>query len=125
MDRVEPPCRNIRELLAREGQDVVVSRGTSYENRDNLAPALFAEIVRRYENARIGRQELNAEVLEDVPGALFAVRLDRCSTRRNHAGPDTHRGCNRPALRRAGLPAPAQLPKVRMRAPPDWSGGQV
>jgi phage terminase large subunit-like protein len=65
------PIKIVRDLLAREGQDVVVSRGTSYENRDNLAPAFFAEIVRRYEGTRIGRQELNAELLDDVPGALW------------------------------------------------------
>jgi phage terminase large subunit-like protein len=61
----------VRDLLAREGQDVVVSRGSSYENRANLAPAFFAEIVRRYEGTRLGRQELNAEILDDVPGALW------------------------------------------------------
>ncbi|HEX3430493.1 MAG TPA: terminase family protein [Rhizomicrobium sp.] len=65
------PVKIIRELLAREGQDVVVTRGTSYENRENLAPAFFAEIVRRYQNTRLGRQELDAEVLDDVPGALW------------------------------------------------------
>jgi phage terminase large subunit-like protein len=66
------PVKIVRDLLAREGQDVVVSRGSSYENRSNLAPAFFAEIVRRYEGTRLGRQELNAEVLNDVPGALWS-----------------------------------------------------
>jgi phage terminase large subunit-like protein len=56
----------------REGQDAIVSRGSPYENRSNLAPAFFAEIVRRYEGTRLGRQELNAEVLNDVPGALWS-----------------------------------------------------
>ena len=65
------PVKIIRDLLAREGQDVVVSRGSSYENRANLAPAFFAEIVRRYQGTRLGRQELEAEVLDDVPGALW------------------------------------------------------
>jgi len=36
------PTKLIRELLAREGADVVVTRGTSYENRGNLAPGFFA-----------------------------------------------------------------------------------
>lgn len=79
------PVKIVRELLAREGQDVVVTRGTSYENRENLAPAFFAEIVRRYQNTRLGRQELNAEVLDDVPGALWTrewidkTRVERAS----------------------------------------------
>jgi phage terminase large subunit-like protein len=84
------PVKIIRELLAREGQDVVVTRGTSYENKDNLAPAFFAEIVRRYQNTRLGRQELDAEVLDDVPGALWTREwID--STRIEHAPSDLTR----------------------------------
>lgn len=65
------PTRILKALLAREGQDVVVARSTSYENRANLAPEFFAQIVRKYENTRLGRQELLAEVLDDTPGALW------------------------------------------------------
>ena len=35
------PTRLIRELLAREGRDVVVTRGSTYENRANLAPGFL------------------------------------------------------------------------------------
>lgn len=48
-----------------------VTRGSSYENRANLAPAFFEEIIRRYEGTRLGRQEINAEILDDNPGALW------------------------------------------------------
>lgn len=48
-----------------------VTRGSTYENRDNLAPAFFQQVVGKYEGTRLGRQELNAEILEDVPGALW------------------------------------------------------
>jgi phage terminase large subunit-like protein len=65
------PVKLIRELLKREGSDVVVSRGSTYENKANLAPAFIDTIIRRYEGTRLGRQELEAEVLEDVPGALW------------------------------------------------------
>jgi phage terminase large subunit-like protein len=65
------PVKLIRDLLAREGKDVVVTRGRTIENVANLAPAFLSEITRRYEGTRLGRQELNAEVLEDVPGALW------------------------------------------------------
>ena len=51
---------------------MAITRGTSYENKDNLAPAFFAEIVRRYQGTRLGRQELDADILDDVPGALWA-----------------------------------------------------
>lgn len=50
---------------------VAVTRGTTYENRANLAPAFFGQIIRKYQGTRIGRQELEAELLEDVPGALW------------------------------------------------------
>ena len=65
------PTKLIRELLAREGRDVVVTRGSTYENRANLAPWFFDQVIRKYEGTRLGRQELNAELLDDTPGALW------------------------------------------------------
>jgi phage terminase large subunit-like protein len=83
------PTKLIRQLLAREGRGVVVTRGTSYENRANLAPQFFEAIVGKYAGTRLGRQELNAELLEDIPDALWTVdMLDR--TRRAEA-PDLQR----------------------------------
>jgi predicted phage terminase large subunit-like protein len=66
------PIKLIRDLLAREGHDVVVTRGSTYENRANLAPGFFNQVIRKYEGTRLGRQELNAELLEDTPGALWS-----------------------------------------------------
>jgi len=72
------PVKLIRDLLSREGKDVVVTRGRTVENAPNLAPAFLTEIMRRYEGTRLGRQELDAELLEDVPGALWQREwLDR------------------------------------------------
>jgi phage terminase large subunit-like protein len=59
----------LKTIMARS--DTKVSRGSTYDNRDNLAPAFFAEVIRRYEHTRFGRQELLAEILEDLPGALW------------------------------------------------------
>jgi phage terminase large subunit-like protein len=64
------PSRLIRTLLADPG--VVVTRGRTAENRGNLAPAFLEQIVRRYEGTRLGRQELDGEILEDIPGALWS-----------------------------------------------------
>jgi phage terminase large subunit-like protein len=50
---------------------VAITRGTTYENRSNLAPGFYSKIITRYENTRLGRQELLAEVLDDNPDALF------------------------------------------------------
>jgi phage terminase large subunit-like protein len=49
----------------------IVTRGVSYDNAENLAPAFLAEIIKRYEGTRMGRQELLAEILNDIPGALW------------------------------------------------------
>jgi phage terminase large subunit-like protein len=66
------PIKLICELLAREGRDVVVTRGSTYENRANLTPGFFDQVIQKYEGTRRGRQELNAELLEDTPGALWS-----------------------------------------------------
>jgi phage terminase large subunit-like protein len=64
-------------LVSREGAGVAVTRGTSYENRTNLAPQFFDTITKKYEGTRLGRQELMGELLLDVPGALWVRdRLD-------------------------------------------------
>ena len=63
----------LKAILARS--DTVVTRGTSHDNRANLAPMFFAEIIRRYEGTRFGRQEIDAEILEDVAGALWTRRM--------------------------------------------------
>jgi phage terminase large subunit-like protein len=48
-----------------------VTRGTTYDNRANLSAAFFETTVTKYEGTRLGRQELNAEFLEDAPGSLW------------------------------------------------------
>jgi phage terminase large subunit-like protein len=54
---------------------VVVTRGATYANLANLAPTFRAKILARYEGTRLGRQELYAEMLEDVDGALWTSTL--------------------------------------------------
>lgn len=66
------PTRLIKDLLAmQEGGRVAVTRGTTYDNRANLAPAFLEAIVSAYEGTRLGRQELLAEILDDNPDALW------------------------------------------------------
>jgi phage terminase large subunit-like protein len=64
------PTKIIRQLMA--DPTCVVTRGSTYENRDNLPSSFFEKIVRKYEGTRLGRQELEAELLEDTPGALWS-----------------------------------------------------
>lgn len=54
-----------------EEATVVITKGSTYDNRGNLAKSFFDKIVRDYEGTRLGRQELDAEILEDMPGALW------------------------------------------------------
>ena len=63
------PTKLIRALLA--DSNVVVSRGATAANGANLAPAFLDRIVRRYQGTRLGRQELDGELLDDMPGALW------------------------------------------------------
>jgi phage terminase large subunit-like protein len=63
------PIKIIRDLIA--DPTTVITRGSTYDNRANLAPAFMAQIIKKYEGTRLGRQELNAEILDDVPGALW------------------------------------------------------
>lgn len=67
------PTQLVRNLIT--DSSCVVTRGTTYENRANLAPTFFTQVVARYEGTRLGRQELYAEVLEDVEGALLTRAL--------------------------------------------------
>lgn len=61
------PTPLVRQILA----SAVVTRGSTYDNRANLAASFFEKIISRFEGTRLGRQELNAELLDDVPGALW------------------------------------------------------
>lgn len=63
------PVRIIRDVLRDPTARIV--RGASYDNRANLDRAWFEKIISRYEGTRLGRQELHAELLDDVPGALW------------------------------------------------------
>lgn len=72
------PLKVIRDLV--KDPATVVTRGNTYQNAQWL-PASFLEDIRaRFEGTRLGRQELMAEVLEDVPGALW-VRANLDATR--------------------------------------------
>jgi phage terminase large subunit-like protein len=63
------PIPVLKRIMGQPG--TVITRGSTFENRSNLAPSFLDQIVSRYEGTRLGRQELNAEVLDDIPGALW------------------------------------------------------
>jgi len=76
------PGRLLKGLM--EGLGTHVTRGSTYANRDNLAPVFFQTIVKKYEGTRLGRQELNAEVLDQAEGALWTRDLVEKTRRSDH-----------------------------------------
>jgi phage terminase large subunit-like protein len=52
-----------------------VTKGSTFDNVANLAESYITEITARYQGTRLGRQELDAELLDDTPGALWTRQL--------------------------------------------------
>jgi len=65
------PIRLLRALA--RSPHTVVTTGSTYENRSNLSPKFYDTIITKYEGTRLGRQELDAELLEDNPNALWTL----------------------------------------------------
>lgn len=63
------PLPLIRKLM--NDPDTAVTRGRTYDNADNLAGTFLKQIEDRYGGTRLGRQELEGEVLDDIPGSLW------------------------------------------------------
>ena len=63
------PTQVIKDLAA--AATTHLTRGATYDNLENLAPAFAEQIIRTYEGTRLGRQELLAEILTDTPGSLW------------------------------------------------------
>lgn len=74
------PTSLVKGLLADAGTHI--TRGNTADNRANLAPSFFDAILKRYEGTRLGRQEIDGELLDDNPNALFTVTdIDRARVR--------------------------------------------
>lgn len=67
------PTKLILALL--EDPDTVVTRGHTRDNEANLSPSFLRRIYRKYAGTRLGRQELNAELLTETPGALWTLDM--------------------------------------------------
>jgi phage terminase large subunit-like protein len=65
----------LRELLA--DPTVRVLRGKTSDNSANLDAAWLAAMDRKYGGTRLGRQELEGELLEDAGGMFSEVTIDR------------------------------------------------
>ena len=60
----------IIDLVNRDGEDVFVTRASTYDNLVNLAPT-FKQQILQYEGTSIGRQELYAEIIDPEEGGII------------------------------------------------------
>ena len=67
------PIQLIKNLVERD--DVYVTRGNTFENQANLAESALTMLKEKYEGTTIGRQELYAEIVDDIDGALWTNNL--------------------------------------------------
>ena len=73
------PIKLIIDMVKRDGKDVVVQKGSTFENADNLAQSALDLLREKYENTSLGRQELYAEIIDEVEGALWNMKMiDNC-----------------------------------------------
>ncbi|GBH30424.1 hypothetical protein MBESOW_P1678 [Sphingobium xenophagum] len=81
------PVALVRRLVA--DRDVIVTRGRTADNRANLAEGFVEAMERSYGGTRLGRQELDGELIEEVEGALWSRDLiERCRVAHVPGGPD-------------------------------------
>lgn len=74
------PSPLAKDIQARAS--TVVTWGSTYENTANLSAAYISNIVKPYEGTALGRQELEAQDIEDIPGALWTRGiLEACRVR--------------------------------------------
>lgn len=81
------PVKLVRKLL--NDDSTFVTRGRTWDNADNLAAPFLKQVRERYEGTRMGRQELEGEVLDDMPGALWS--RDSIDGQRKREAPDLER----------------------------------
>lgn len=80
------PIELVKAILAGQEGKVAVTRGRTMDNAANLAAPFLRKIKAKYEGTRLGRQELDAEVLGDLPGALWS--LNQIEAYRTRTQPD-------------------------------------
>ena len=67
------PTKLIKDLVKRES--TVVTRGSTFDNAENLSQSALLEMQERYAGTRLGQQELFGAILDDNPGALWSRGL--------------------------------------------------
>ena len=95
------PTKLIKQLIG--DKNVVVTRGSTFDNSRFLADAFIERIAARFEGRAIGRQELYAEIVEETPAPCGRARSSSASV------------CPRYAA--GGICRDRRLASIRRRAP--------
>ena len=66
------PRKFLKQIMDRPGTHI--TRGSTFDNKENLSGSALEEFKHLYEGTRLGRQELYGEFLEDNPGALWTMK---------------------------------------------------
>ncbi len=74
------PVPLVRRLITQK--DVVMTQGSSHDNAGYLPPAFLQAMTQAYGGTRLGRQELDGELIADAQGALWTRDLiEKCRAR--------------------------------------------
>ena len=63
----------VKRLLGQP--DVLVTRGTTADNKDNLPPGFMRSVRAQFGRSLLARQELDGELIEEIEGALWSRAL--------------------------------------------------
>lgn len=84
------PTALIRRIL--KDPKTIKTTESTFANEANLAPSVMKAFRDRYMGTRLGRQELEAELLDDAPGALWRrAQLDDTRVKEGDKLPDMQR----------------------------------
>lgn len=67
------PIKLLKQIM--EDPTTYLTKGTTFDNQSNLPKAFIDKILKKYQGTSLGAQELYAELLEDIPGALWSREL--------------------------------------------------
>ena len=112
----------LKSLLARDS--TVVTQAATEANRAYLAPGFLREVRARYGQTRLGRQELDGELLEDAEDALWTrMALDDLRVDRVPEGARVIVAVDPPVTGHAGSDACGivALAVLEQGAPHDWT----
>jgi phage terminase large subunit-like protein len=97
------PIPLLKELVKKNS--TIITKGSTWDNKNNLSEVFYKEVIKPLEGTRVGRQEIHAEILDDVPGALWTREMF-----------DEHR------IKRSDMP---DLQRVVVAIDPSGTRGQV